>query len=996
MDLCVLGPLEVRVDGRLVPIRAGLPRKLLVALVLHLGQRVSTDTLVDILWHDAPPANKANALQILISYLRKALAASAGAVSIETVDRGYRLVADRTAVDAHRLEAVVSGANSGADPHQYLEMLDTALASWRGPPIPEMATEEIAQPELHRLNELRQAALEQRADCLLELGRNVDAAVHLQGLILEHPLREHLYVQLMTALYRSGRQADALAVYERARTILREELGLDPGPELAAMEQAVLRHAPDLAPSSDPKLRVDEQSPVQDRLEVVDVRPHRASYPEPLERLIGRDREVAKLIALMESRRMITLTGPGGAGKTRLAAELASIMTSQVWWVDLATVDSRDGVLSSVASATGVPTQPGDDGSALVTRLGRHDGLLVLDTCERVRSEVHDLVERLLRTCGDMSVLATSRQPLGARTELAWPVPPLSLPHPDSTDVLEIAQSAAVELFVQRAADRRIGFELTQTNCVDVAGVCLLLDGLPLALELAAAHAAALDPATMLRVLEDRLRLLVDDVRDDRQHTLRSTITWSYDLLSAEQATFFERLSCFAGPFPLEGAVAVAREGLQHDGLELLLALTRQSLVAVERDGRYRLLDTIRAFAWERLGEHDGARAAAQRRHAGWYADLLDEAAPVGASGVVKGWRGELRGVMPDMFRALDWCFASGEDELGVRLLASLWWLWPREGVFEEAAAWFTRAKDLVTAGTPMEAALLASSATYAVSRGDLDMAARDAARAVDLFDRFGDDRGLARALIPLGIARWGQGDHVAAMQAHDRAGALFDVLGDHWGSALARVLRARTAFDAGEPDADQRLAAAEVAARRSGDEHVLAAALVQRARSEVANGSYQEAATHAEESLRLNDRHGHREGAMGSLHALALAWLGQHQPERAGRLFLRALSTALAIHHGGATAESLDGLAVVTSREGRWLDAARVLAAAEELRAATGIHRSELISELIVEVETSLSRELESDALLLSRAEGACLDVHSLVSELRQRFSQPPGESEG
>ena len=985
MDLRVLGPLEVAFDGRPVPIRPGLPRKLLVTLILRLGERVSRDTLVDVLWADEPPGNALNALQILISYLRKALAVSCGTARIETVDGGYRLVAARDSVDAFRLERVVSRPD-GVDPARRLEQLDAALSQWRGPPVPEVANDEFAQPDVHRFTELRLAALEQRADALLGLGRNVDAAVDLQGLVLQHPLRERFYALLMTALYRSGRQAEALAVYDRARTILREELGLDPGPELQATEQAVLEHAPQLGLAADATGSAASTSPVA--MEPTEVAPPPPTYPRPLEGLIGREGEVARLTELMRARRVITLTGPGGAGKTRLAAELAAMAAEPVWWVDLSAAVDREGVLAAVAGVTGIASSAVVDEPTLAAQLTGYEGLLVLDTCERVRPQSRRLVESLLRAGSGLSVVATSRQPLGAPTELAWPVPPLSLPHPDSATVNEVADSAAVQLFVERAANRRPGFELTEHNCVDVAGVCLLLDGLPLAIELAAAHAAALDPATMLTVLDDRLRLLVDDAREDRQQTLRSTIAWSYDLLPDDEATFFERLSVFAGPFSLEGAVAVGGEGLRRDGLELLLALTRQSLVAVEAEGRYRLLDTIRAFASERLEVDFAERAAARRRHARWYAQLLTEAAPEGRARVVQGWRGELRGVMPDLLRALEWCFSAGEDDLGSQLLASLWWLWPREGVFEPVSAWFEHARTVVPAGTVMQADLLASAGTYAVSRGDLVTAADDCARAAQLFDQHGNERGLARCLIPWGIALWGRGDHVGAADTHERAAALFERLGDDWGRALALVLRARTAFDAQEPDASARLKAAETAARGCGDRHVLAAALVQRARAEVGLGHYDEAAALAEESLRLNDLHGHREGAIGSLHALGLAWVGQGLLDRAHGAFVRALATATAIHHGGATAESLDGLAIVACRQRRWFDAARVLAAADTLRANTGIRRSVLVSHLVAEVETVVSTRMDAAELHRARLEGSAADLLHLAAEERSRAS--------
>ncbi|MGY1809307.1 BTAD domain-containing putative transcriptional regulator [Blastococcus sp. SYSU D00669] len=981
MQLRLLGPVELWVGDRAVPLRTGLPRKLLVALALRLGERISAETLIEALWGEDSSLDKLNALQVLVSYLRKTLAVTDGAAVIETVEGGYRLRAARDDVDAFRLQATVGAVAHLPDPHQRLERLDDALAAWRGSPIPEVAEEEFAQAYLQRLNEFRVAAMEMRVDALLALGRHVETVAELRHLVVLHPLRERFYAQLMTALYRSGRQAEALGVYDRARRVLLDELGLDPGPELRAVEQAVLTQAPELAPSrpGDPPGAAGQERPRAD-----DPRPAGAVLPAALEPLIGREREVARLTELMAAHRLITLLGPGGAGKTRLAAELAEQSPHPVWWVDLSPIDGPTALLSAMATACGAVTPP-DDVSALVTQLRAQEAVLVLDTCERVRGDLRPLVESILRCCPHVSLLATSRKPLGAATELAWPVPPLSLPDPETTSLAEIAASAAVRLFTERAAHRRPHFELNRTNCVDVARICLLLDGLPLAIELAAAHAGLLDPSTMVRVLDDRLRLLVDDTRDDRQHTLRSTIAWSYELLSGDEAAFLDRLSVFAGPFTLDAATSVAGNGLRHDGLELLLALAQQSLVAADGTDRFRLLDTIRAFAAEQLAHDPADAVATRRRHAAWYVDLLSDGSSPPRARRLEGWRGQLRDAMPDLRLALEWCFTSGEDELGARLLATLWWLWPREGVFDEVAQWFPRAKAVVPHGSALQAGLLASSGTHAVSRGDLTGAVRDCGAAAELYGQLGHQRSLAQSLIGLGVGQWGCGDHTAAALSHERAADVFSELADTWGVALCYVLRARTAIDARQDDAADWLDRAEAAARRCGDAHVVAAALVQRSRAELGDGRYVDAEVHAAESLRLNELHGHHEGTVGSLHALGLAQIGRGQLTASTHTLSRALRSAVGLHHPGATAESLDCLAVVAGREHRWYDAAVLLSAAEELRGRTGIHRSPLMARLVAEVDAEARGELDAAELADARQQGRFADVLHLAPD-------PPG----
>jgi predicted ATPase/DNA-binding SARP family transcriptional activator len=979
MELGLLGPLEVRSGQDIIRIRPGNPRKLLVILALRVGERISSDALIDAIWGEGAQSDRVNALQVLVSYLRKALASSRDGTRIETVDGGYRLVAAREAVDAYRLESAVVGTSGIGDPAERLATLEAALQLWRGSPIPEVANEDFAQADLHRLNELRLAALELRLDASLELGRHREAVAELSQLVVVHPLRERFYVQLMTALYRSGRQAEALSIYDRARTTLVEELGLDPGPELQAAAQSVLTQSMELSTQKRPEeLAPSAASGQPPGSGSISALPDAA---RPLEPLIGRQEELARLLDLLRERRFITLLGPGGAGKTRLAAEVAAESSRQVWWVDLSGLTAEPAMRGAVAAATGAPTRPDDDGSLVVARLAGEDGILVLDTCERLRDELRPLVEAILRSCPGVSLLATSRKPIGARTELTWPVPPLSLPDPQSGSLSEIAASAAVQLFVARAANRAPGFGLTSANCLDVARICLLLDGLPLAIELAAAHAGMLDPSTMVRVLDDRLRLLVDESRADRQYALRATIAWSYDVLDPEEAVFFQRLAVFAGAFPLEAAIAVAAEGLARDGMQLLLALAQQSLVAVEGNGRFRLLDTIRAFATEHLARREPDHTDAQRRHAVWFADMLTGAGSRQGS-PVEGWRGELRDALPDLRAALAWCFSSGEDELGVRLLAALWWLWPREGVFDEAAQWFPRAKELVPAGSALQAELLSSSGTYALSRGDLATAAADCGTAAALFDHLGYRRSLAQALIGLGIAHWGQGEYLRAGEAHDRAAGIFAELRDAWGVGLTLVLRARTAIDAGSADAEQRLDAAEAAARSCRDGHVLAAALVYRARAEIAAGEFAEAVEHARESLRLNETHGHREGAVGSLHALGLALIGQGRPETAADPLDRALRAAVAMHHAGAAAESLDCLAVLASEQGRWFDAARSSSSASELRSRTGIARSRLVAGLIGRVESGIVDHLQPAELAEAQREGITADVMRLAPQ--------------
>ena len=976
MDVRLLGPLELRVGGEAVAVRKGRARQLLALLALRVGERVSIDTLVDVLWGDEPPSNAVNAVQILVSSVRKSLAGAGEPDRIETLEGGYRLAVDRAAVDAHRLEAVVAAAEGIADPAQRLAQLDEALSAWRGAPLVELHDAPAVAGDIRRLEEARLAALQLRVDALLELGRHGEAVVELQRLVAEHPLRERFHAQLMTALYRAGRQADALAVYTAARTTLADELGLDPGPELQALAQAILEQSPALEAVGGVAVggAVVGGAVVGGAAAAVAPR----TVPGPLTPLIGRDDDVARLRELLATRRLITLTGPGGAGKTRLAAEL--LAGADGWWVDLSPALDRDAVVGAIVTATNTTTAPGDDDTAVVTRLRQAHGVLVLDTCERVLRPLRPLVEQILRDCPGLSVVATSRQPLGVPTELAWPVPPLSLPDPDATSAAEVRRAAAVRLFTERAADMRPGFTLDDGNAAAIARVCLQLDGLPLALELAAAHAGVLDVSKMAGVLNDRLRLLVDGARLDRQHTLRSTIAWSYELLDGDEALFFERLAVFAGPFSLEAGVTVAGDGLRRDGLELLLALARQSLVTTDGD-HYRLFDTIQAFAAERLGQRAGEAASTARRHAAWYAELAREADRHLRGRDTEAWLLEVRRALPNVRRAVEWAFAEGEGRLATRLVASMSWFWAVEGTFEEAARWLDAAMAIVPAGTRMQAHLLASAGMHACSLGDLQAAAPQLQAAADLLDSLGDPAGTAHALVYLGIAAWGTGDDERAAACHDRAVALSAEAGDVWAESLSVVLRARTALSRREGDVAARLDAAERAARRGGDPHVMAMALDQRARWECACACYEAALEHATESLRLNASFGYQEGVVASRNAVGLALLGSGREAEARRAFREALAEAVALHHPGSIAEGLDLTAVVAAREGDHRKAARMLGAAGELRARCGLRRSALVDQLVAKVEATLSEAFDEAALTQLRRAGAGLDVHEMVA---------------
>ncbi|MGY1619549.1 BTAD domain-containing putative transcriptional regulator [Geodermatophilus sp. SYSU D00691] len=932
MNLLVLGPLEVWHEGRPVEVRRGRPRRLLLSLLLQRGDPVAQATLVDQLWGDEPPVNADNALHLLISYLRRTLPGAG--VRVERGPAGYRLAVARDEVDLFRFEeAVRTVTAAGTGPAEQVRLAREALALWRGPALSEAADDAFAQGEIARLDELRVQAYEVRAAGLLAMGRHDEALPDLGPLVREHPFRERLHGLHALALYRAGRQADALRALEATRTALVDELGLDPGPALQQLEQQILRQDPALDPAP-PGAVAAAPEPVA--VHPTPAPPAPAAAPElpvPLTTLVGREEAIPAVRRLLAAHRLVTLTGPGGAGKTRLGVEAVRDRQDVVRWADLAAVGPGPGVEVAVAAAVGTGLSTADAVAELRAWIGGREVVLVLDTCEHVVEEVHRLVAGLLPACPALRVLATSRRPLGLPGEVSWPVPPLPV-------------ADAVRLFADRAAAVRPGFALTAANADDVARVCRLLDGLPLAVELAAGHAAALSPAKIAEVLGDRLRLVGEgDGAAGRHAGLRAAVEWSYGLLSDEEAAFLDRLSVFAGPFLLEAAVEVAGAGLPTDGLRLLLSLVRQSLVAPAEDDHFRLLDTIRAAAGERLAADPAELRAARDRHARWYAAFAEEADRGIRGADQPGWFAELRTAAADLRAALRHCLGgpAPRPELGAQLVCSLSWFWSYEGSFAEARRWIAEARAAGPHGPRLDAGLHLASGMHAESVGDLRTAEAECRRAAAGFAAVGDVRGEAFSSLHLGTATWALGRLDEAAAAQDRAVALFRADAFDSGTGLALVLRARTALDRGETGpARQLLLDARHVLRRAGDRHLVALCLDQHARTCLAAGDPAEAGALAREALAIYESVGNPEGLAAAQQTLGQVALAEGDRAAATELFLRAAGGARELGQTAALAESLELLAEALAPDDADA-AARLLGGAEQLRDDVGVPRTAL-----------------------------------------------------
>ncbi|MFD5557125.1 BTAD domain-containing putative transcriptional regulator [Streptomyces sp. NPDC127068] len=836
MHFGVLGPLVVwTADGVPVAVPGAKARMLLARLLVDPGRPVSTDRLVDDLWGpDSPPEHPRNALQGQVSRLRAALErVEAGGRELLVGDAaGYRLRIDPVVVDAARFAELVRRGRSAAGADERVAALSEALGLWRGDAFAGYTDLAFARAAAHRLEEDRLSALEDRLAARAELGDHRGIIGEAEELVAAHPLRERLRAIQLRALYGAGRQSDALAGYESLRRTLDEELGLSPGAELVALHGAILRHDPTLfvappdgAPAAAPVAeRPDAERPDAGR-SGARVGTVRGNLPAPVTALVGRAEDATEVQKWLAHSRLVTLTGPGGVGKTRLAVEVArgvgDAFPDGVWFAELqgvvppsdpagpegvtAVAEALLTVLRIPEASDGGPPRPALD------RLGRalreRRLLLVLDNCEHLVEAAAEVVARLLAGAPDLSVLATSQEPLGAVGESVRPVAPL-------------AAVDAEALFLARAAVPP-GFAGDPENARAVSALCARLDGLPLALELAASRVRSLGVHGLLARLDDRFALLSGGPRTapERQRTLRAVIDWSWDLLAPDERTVLRRLSVAAGGCTVEAAEEVcAGDGIAGgDVLDLLARLVDRSLVVLtdHADGPvYRLLESVRAYGAERLlaaGEADAVR----ERHGRHYARLARRVAPLLRGPEQQRWLERLDGAGADLRLAVDQAVRVGAWDRALRTVNAL--VWPE--VLRGRPARARRALDGVLSAVPEEAPYARERARAVVWRTGLTLLAAAPGDAVDGGGAGGigaalapyrqgavdDPEGYASALWFLGSAQMGAGDVDTGEELVDRALEGFAALGDDWGTAAALSVRTRHAMAHGDLDAVRR-----------------------------------------------------------------------------------------------------------------------------------------------------------------------------------------------
>ncbi|MGH8903999.1 MAG: BTAD domain-containing putative transcriptional regulator [Egibacteraceae bacterium] len=774
MEFRILGPLEVRDEGRLVAVGGGRQRALLALLLLRANEVVPVDRLLDGLWEGSPPEGARTTLRSHISRLRKALAGPENAKLLARAP-GYVLEFDTGQLDATRFQRLVTEGRQAlarGDSPVASATLREALELWRGPALAEFASAPWSEAEIARLEELRLAATEDRVNADLAMGRHGELVGELEMLVAEHPLRERLWGQLILALYRSGRQAEALQAYQQLRHHLASELGIEPNLAIRRLEEGVLRQQPELEWTPPEAEHPASASPTPAL---------RHNLPAPLTSFIGRELEMAEVRRLVEVGRLVTLTGAGGCGKTRLVLEVAAALLEEhpdgAWFVDLASLTDPALVPHAVAATLGVPEEPGRAlADLLVDHLRARRLLLVLDNCEHLVAAVADLADRLLRACAGLRVLVTSREVLGVLGEVAWRVPSLSSPDPDArSSPEELLGYESVRLFLERARAARVERALSEEDLEAVAQVCVRLDGIPLAIELAAARAAVLSVDQIAARLDDRFHLLTTGSRTapSRHQTLRATVEWSHDLLGPPERILFRRLAVFAGGFTLDAAEAVCSGGgvVEEDVLDLLAQLVGKSVVQMDDRGasvRYRLLETIRQYAREKLVEA-GEDAQVRSRHRDWYLNLAEdaEAEAFGIEGRAVLERLEME---YDNFRvALEWSVEDPRGEgTGLRLAHALQPLWVLRSHCREGLAWMEAMFRRSGEDHAMRAAVAGRAANLAFRVGEPDEAVRLSDLALVLARQSGERRCVGAALKI--VARLG----VLSRGELDRARSLF------------------------------------------------------------------------------------------------------------------------------------------------------------------------------------------------------------------------------
>lgn len=912
----LLGPLQVELSGEPVNFEGAKQRRLFVLLALRAPDAVSADELLEALWDDNRPANAVQALQKQISRLRRRLGDEA---PLHHRPAGYALEIDPEAVDSRRFEELLGRARIALgreDPDGAAADLRAALALWRGDALADHRFDEFAQREIARLEELRVEAIEERLAAELASGRDADVVGELTALVAEHPLRERLRGQLMVALYRAGRQAEALETMRMGRRLLMDELGIEPGPELRRLERMILAH--------DPELSAERARPGL-----------AAPLPAPANETIGRSGEVAEIgeLVLRPDVRLVALVGLGGVGKTRLAQEAARAVADRfpggVAHVVLDGVEDPGVLVPEAATALGVvAATPAELGEQLGRTTRGAPALLVLDGFDRLLEDAPD-VGQLLAAAANLTVLTTSRAPLRLTAEHTYRVQPLTRPN-------------AAALFMARARAAREDRGLDDEHAI-VDAICKRLDGLPLAIELAADRARLLPLPALLERLEHRLELLTGGPRDlpTRQRSLRATLDLSWEALEQPEKQLLGRLTVFEGGASLESAEAVCGEA--GSGLEANLSslLDKSSLLRTDsgRDAqpRFGMLDIVREYASERADELE-ARATTEERHARYFLDYCEHAAEQAARTDRREWLDRLAQERGNIRLAFERLLRAGATEDALRVAIAFARALPWDAHTYEVRGWLGQALGAPqpppagrrASGLYWDGMLALSQGFFAEARKQLDAARSSASEG-------GEPSIEAAALAALG-RRAVLLDAPEAAALCDAAVAAARIIGDPILVADALLMDAGACERAADwVRADELAGKALELYRTAGDPYGAATALAEQGWYAMVHGRLDESEWFLSEAVDLRRRHGDDRRLVEPLIDHAWLMLARDRAEAARSGFLDCLALARHVGDQFNVAEALAGLSTLAAVESRWEDAARLAGASAALHRQIG-----------------------------------------------------------
>ncbi len=969
MRFGILGPLEIHDGLRVVDVSAPKQRALLILLLIEAGRVVSPDVILDRLWPDRPPSAGLKTVRFHVSKLRSALepeAKGGGFTTVETQGTGYTINADRHEIDSRLFERLAKDGRRELKqrPDRAYRLLSDALGLWRGKALLDVAYEEFASDEARRLDSMHVSAVEDRIEAELQLGRSSDLVAELQSIVVEYPLRERPAELLMQALYAAGRSAEAISAGQEFRTRL-GDIGLDPPPSLSVLEEQILSHDSGLAPTAPH----EPTAPVP------------AHLPRRLSSFIGRRTEMEDIKALTPRARLVSLVGPPGSGKTRLAIEVATEIgidsVAEPLWVELTDVTDPELVPQAMITAIGVRPPRGTDAmQLLLANLREQSGILVLDNCEHVLGEAARVVVAILEACPAISILATSREVLGVPGEQVWPVPPFSLPPDVPVPLAELVEIDSVQLFTDRAKEANPGFDVDDVNKNDIAAICRRLDGLPLAIELAASATEALSADQILARLTRRFGDVPGVPRQGfaRQATMKEAIRWSFDLLEAADQTIFCRLSAFSGGFTMAAAEEVAGWGdiERGDVFDAILRLVHKSLlVPMHRRGRrvrYRMLTVLRGFGQQML--HDaGEHHEVDRRHAVYYADLAESIAPHFEAPTPLLGRDVADAELDNLRTAIDSSITSSDTATASRIVAALTWYWYWRSYISEGYRWGTRLLATIgdAAATPEIAQVWYSVGLFETIMGryakgsdafeksramarDLDMEALEAATltgmgvnardqgrlsasldyleaAETITRRLGAAPRLALTLRFVGLVNYMLGHRAKAEAALDECYQLFSEIGHKGGMGWALEGKARLGFRFDEtPRYDLAERAAEMYSEVH-DRRNQAWLLIRTAGAKRREGKLIDAKADVDEALGIFTELGDNRGTAYAMTHCGLLALRGDDPVQAGRELREGLALFDEIGDAGGVSASHGYLAVLAVLEGD-PDAARTHAA--------------------------------------------------------------------